>query len=98
MDVLPQNAGSNKTTSAVTISLSKPAPPEGCTVSLKIEPVAYSGGHNHNGNRPKGIVNPDMITIPGCTMGVASATYNSSGVAGEEKIIAEIDGSIKNQW
>jgi hypothetical protein len=95
-DVLPQKAGSTNTTSTIMVSTTKPAPPEGCTVNFKVEPVTTIG-HNHDGNRPKGTVTPATITIPGGSSGAASAEYKSPEVSGEEKIIAEIKGEKKSE-
>jgi hypothetical protein len=81
----------------VVVTLTNPAPPEGCTISLKVEPVENSGGHGHNSSRPKGTVTPETLTIPGETIGAVSAIYKSSEIGGEEKIIAEVKGEKKNE-
>ena len=59
-------------------------------------PEDYSGGHNHNSSRPKGTVSPNVITIPGCTTAglVSAGTYKSSEIAGEEKLLAEVNGEV----
>lgn len=95
-EVWPKETGGN-TQASVVVSSTKPAPPEGCTVILKVEPVENSGGHSHGGNRPKGTVNPTTITIPGGSLAAVSATYNSSEVSGEEKIKAEVKGETKSE-
>ena len=95
-DISPQKAGSANTTSTIMVSTTKPAPPEGCTVNFKVEPI-NTIGHNHDGNRPKGTVTPATLTIPGGSPGAVSAEYKSSEVSGEEKIIAEIKGEKKGE-
>lgn len=90
-EVWPQKTGSSTTTATVIVSTTKPVPPDGCTINLKVEPVENSGGHNHNGNRPKGTLDHDTIIIPGSTSIVESVKYTSSEVAGEEKVIAEVN-------
>lgn len=94
-DVWPQKAGSDKTTSTIMVSLNKPAPPEGCNVKLTIEPIEQSGGHSHAGSRPKGTITPAALTLPGGIMSAQNATYKSSEVSGEEKIIANVNGEKK---
>ena len=81
----------------VVVILNKPAPPEGCNVNLKVEPVENSGGHSHNGSRPKGTIDKSVITIPSGAIGAESTTYKSSEFGGEEKIIAEVKGEKKDE-
>jgi hypothetical protein len=88
----PPGYSDDLTVSEISVSLRKPAPPEGCNINLKVEPVEYSGGHLHDGNRKKGTISRDTFTFSGCTIGAASATYKSVEVSGDEKIIAEVDG------
>ena len=94
--VWPKNAGSSQTTSTITVSLTSPAPPEGCTVNLSIEPVANSGGHSHDGNRPKGSITPAVIPLTN-TKTSDTATYTSNVVSGEERIIATVTGGDESQ-
>ena len=95
--VWPQKTGSDdKTTAVVTVSPTKPVPPEGCNIKLSIEPIKNSGGHiedgnGHSGIRPKGTINPSSFKIEGGII-AALATYKSSEVAGMEKIKAEANG------
>lgn len=92
-EVSPQKAGSANTASTIRVSTTKPAPPEGCTVNFKVEPVENSGGHSHGGNRPKGTVTPTTLTIPAGSLEPVYALYSSSDVSGQEKIIVEVNGS-----
>ena len=95
-EVSPQETGNDDKTTATIMVTSTNPPPEGCTVNFKVEPVTTIG-HEHDGNRPKGTVTPATITIPGGSSGAASAEYKSSEVAGEEKVIAEINGVKKGE-
>jgi hypothetical protein len=88
------------------ISLNKPAPPEGCTVSFSVEPVKDSGEHiesNHTGARPTGSVSPSSITFPAASSGAATVIYTSTEVSGVYKIIIEADDGktkkvIREEW
>ena len=101
--VWPKNAGSSQTTSTITVSLTSPAPPEGCTVNLSIEPVANSGGHsNHSGTRPKGKITDssgNVISSVNLSNAENSAVvkYTSSEVGGEERIIATVTGGDESE-
>lgn len=90
-DVLPQKAGSDKTTSTIMVSLNKPAPADGCNVKFTVEPIEQSGGHSHSGSRPKGTVTPNSISFSSGEMGAKNATYKSSEVSGEEKIKVKVN-------
>ncbi len=85
------------TEAEVVVSLTEPAPSGGCTVNLSVEPAEYSGGHSHYGNRPKGSVAPDSISFSDGEVGVKTAKYIPSEVAGIEKIIAEIEGGGQSE-
>ena len=92
--VWPQKTESAETTAIVTVSPTKPVPPEGCNIKLSVEPVKNSGGHideGHSGTRHKGTISPSSFKIEG---GIIAAlfTYKSSEVAGMEKIKAEANG------
>jgi hypothetical protein len=91
-EVWPQKT-SGGTEADVVVKLTKPAPSEGCGVNFSLEPVKYSGGHNHDGNRPKGTISPNDIYFSSGEAGVKSAKYKSSEVSGIEKIKAKLDGS-----
>ena len=100
--VWPKNAGSSQTTSIITVSLTNPAPPEGCTVNLSVEPVANSGGHSHSGTRPKGKITDssgNVISSVNLSNAENSAVvkYTSSEVGGEERIIATVTGGDESE-
>jgi hypothetical protein len=93
----PKGYSVDNTRADVVITLTNPAPPDGCMINLKVEPVENSGGHSHNGNRPKGTIDKAVIAMPAGTIGAESAIYKSSEIAGEEKIIAEVKGEKKSE-
>ncbi len=95
--VVPQKTAGTTTTANVAVTLANPAPAEGCNGRLRVEPVEFSGGHQHKENRQDhtGSLNINAITFsPGEIKTSATITYTSGEVGGTEKIIAEIlDGS-----
>ncbi len=89
--VWPQKTG-GKTEADVVATLSKPAPSGGCNISFNVEPVAYSGGHNHHdADSPKGTIAPNSISFSEGDVGSKSAKYKSSEVSGEEKIKVKVN-------
>lgn len=93
----PIGYSEDRSTATVVISSNKITPPEGCTINFMVEPVKNSGGHiednnAHTGTRQRGTITP-TITLPGGSQGIASVTYRSSEVSGEERITAELVGS-----
>ena len=96
-DVKPKKTGNNIT--AITISLADSAPQGGQFVDLTVEPIDGSGGHSHDGSRPKGeITDNDGNKINTIFFAEGEtekrAKYKASEIAGEEKIIAEIRGGL----
>ncbi len=85
------------TASTVMVSLKSPAPPEGCTIDLSVEPVDNSGGHSHTGNRPKGRLSQTSVSFSGGQTGAKNVTYTSSEVSGEEKVVAKVKGEKKGE-
>ncbi|MDA8104787.1 MAG: hypothetical protein M0Z71_05350 [Nitrospiraceae bacterium] len=90
------NADSD-TTSTVMVSLTNPAPPEGCTVDLSVEPTDNSGGHNHTGSRPKSTLSKTTVFFSGGQSGAQNVTYTSSEVSGKEKVIAKVKSKKKGE-
>jgi len=89
--IVPQKTAGNKTTNVI-VTLSGPAPAGGCNVGLRVAPVEFSGGHNHDGARQNhmGSLNLTTIAFPeGASQSSAGYTYTSNEVGGYEKIIAE---------
>lgn len=86
-EVAPQKTGGN-TQADVVVTLNKPAPPEGCTVRLKVEPIEESGGHNHDGSRNAHVGTLGKYTVVLKEIGPNSIRYTSGEVAGTENIVA----------
>lgn len=96
-EVMPKKTGNNVTD--ITITLADSAPQGGQFVDLTVEAIEGSGGHNHDGSRPKGeITDNDGNKIDTIFFAEGEtekrAKYKASEVAGEEKIIAEIRGGV----
>ncbi|MBI4654013.1 MAG: hypothetical protein HY752_03355, partial [Nitrospirae bacterium] len=89
------SSNSEKSKANIVISSIKQAPPVGCVVNLKVQPVDYSGGHSHDGSRPRGTVTPSSISFSEGETG-KSAKYISSEVSGKEKIVTEVKGKVKS--
>lgn len=99
--VVPQKTPGLTTANAV-VTLLNPAPAGGCNGRLRVEPVEYSGGHQHGESRQdhtgrlslnaQTYDNPISFYIPEGQITTA-ATYSSGDVSGTETIIAEmLDG------
>lgn len=90
--VAPQKTGSNTadTQADITLTLNKPAPLEGCTVKLKVEPVEESGGHNHDSSRNEHVGTLSRDTVVLKEIGPNSIRYTSGEVAGTEKMVASL--------
>jgi len=89
--VWPRGMG-EKDQTMVEVSLNEAAPSAGCAVELAVEPVEGTGGHVHEGGRPSGTLDRNVVFIPGGTMGPVMATYRSSEVAGAEKVMFRAAG------
>ena len=92
--VVPQGTAGNNTANVV-ITLTSPAPASGCKGRVRVEPVEFSGGHNHDGNRKDhtGSLDHTVFTLSSGES-TASVTYTSGEVGGQEKIIVEmLDGN-----
>ncbi|MBI4822855.1 MAG: putative metal-binding motif-containing protein [Nitrospirae bacterium] len=95
-EVAPQKTFGN-TQADIILTLKKPAPSDGCTVKLSVEPVDNSGGHLHDGNRPTGGLSADSVTVTNIEP-VKHVKYTSGEVSGTEKIIAELVGGSKEEF
>ncbi|MBI4824627.1 MAG: putative metal-binding motif-containing protein, partial [Nitrospirae bacterium] len=97
-EVAPQKTFGN-TEADIVLTLKKPAPSDGCTVNLSVEPVDNSGGHLHDGNRKahSGGLSTDSVTITNIEP-VKHVKYTSGEVSGTEKIIAELVGGSKEEF
>jgi hypothetical protein len=99
--VVPQKTSADTTDANVVVTLTNPAPSGGCTGRLRVEPVEFSGGHNHDETRKDhtGSLDSTVFTIS-TGESTTSAIYSSGEVAGQEKIIAEMldsNGSISSE-
>ncbi|MBI4822891.1 MAG: putative metal-binding motif-containing protein, partial [Nitrospirae bacterium] len=97
-EVAPQKTFGN-TEADIVLTLKNNAPPGGCKVLFSVEPVEFSGGHNHDGNRPHGSLSPEVIFKEGEPAGsIKHVKYTSGEVSGIEKIIAELVGGNKEEF
>jgi len=64
------------------------------SVSMNAEAEQYSGGHQHNGNRPIGTFNPSSGTTN--DEGKFQTTYTASKFGGTEKIKASVEGKTES--
>lgn len=94
-EVRPRGTGGNNEAD-VSFTLTKPAPPAGCTLQLSVEPVPQSGGHNHESGRPSGALSDSMLLFSSGETGPKSVKYASCEVSGIENIkaMSEEIGSV----
>ena len=82
-----QYAGADKYAEmTISVGLKEPAPKDGCTMTFSVEPVQKTGGHLHEGSRPKGTVTPDKVVFSEGSKEEQEVKYKSSEVSGSDKV------------
>ena len=82
----------------VVLTLKKNDPSKGCKVLFSVEPVEFSGGHQHDGKRPTGSLSPEVVFKKDEPAGsIKHIKYVSGEVSGVEKIKAWLEGSDKKE-
>jgi hypothetical protein len=91
--VAPQST-SGTTSATVSVTPVEEVPSGGCVVSLSVEAVEYSGGHDHGNNnpvRPTGTLSQTQLTFASGSTAAQTVTYTSGEVAGTETIAATVN-------